>query len=138
MSAKTLLLNWGVLVDVMQGVTMDKLIDRVLAFKKDHDGKFWMTHYAYVLLGRRTCGGRQRLPILGSYAELAEVYKRALKLMAVLHGDSMFGETPQALFLDWMKDFFEKAAMNLMQTFRTFNDKVFVYLFILSNMVYVR
>jgi hypothetical protein len=128
MSAKTLLLNWGVLVDVMQGVTMDKLIDRVLAFKKDPDGKFWLTHYAYVLLGRRTCDGRQRLPILGSYAELVEVYKRAFQLMAVVHGDNMFGETPQALFLDWMKAFFEKAAMNLMQTFRTFNDKVFVYL----------
>ena len=77
MSAKTLLLNWGVQVDVMHGVDMDKLIDRVLTFKKDLDGKFWLTHYAYVLLGRRTCDGRQRLPIVGSYAELAEVYKRA-------------------------------------------------------------
>ena len=35
---------------------------------------------------------------LGSYAELAEVYKRAFQLMAVLHGDRMFGETKQALF----------------------------------------
>ena len=57
MSAKTLLLNWGVQVDVMHGVDMDKLIDRVLTFKKDLDGKFWLTHYAYVLLGRRTCDG---------------------------------------------------------------------------------
>jgi hypothetical protein len=94
MSAKTLLLNWGVQVDVMHGVDMDKLIDRVLTFKKDPDGKFWLTHYAYVLLGRRTCDGGQRLPILGSYAELAEVYKRAFQLMAVLHGDNMFGKTP--------------------------------------------
>jgi hypothetical protein len=98
MAAKTLLLNWDVHVDVMQGVTMDKLLDRVLAFKKDHDSKFWMTHYPYVLLGRRTSDVRQRLPILGSYAELAEVYKRAFQLMAVLHGDRMFGETKQALF----------------------------------------
>jgi hypothetical protein len=66
--------------------------------------------------GPATAGKAQRLPILGSYAELAEVYKRAFQLMAVLHGDSMFGETPQALFLDWMKAFFEKAVMNLMQT----------------------
>ena len=107
---------------------MDKLIDRVLAFKKDHDGKFWMTHYPYVLLGRRASDGMQRLPILGSYAELAEVYTRVFTLMAVLHGDSMFGEAPQALFLAWMKSFFDKAAMNLMQVFRTFNDKVYVYL----------
>jgi hypothetical protein len=42
MSAKTLLLNWGVLVDVMHGVDMDKLIGPVLTFKKDHDGKFWL------------------------------------------------------------------------------------------------
>jgi hypothetical protein len=75
MAAKTLLLNWDVHVDVMQGVTMDKLLDRVLAFKKDQDSKFWLTHYPYVLLGRRASDGRQRLPILGSYAELAEVYK---------------------------------------------------------------
>jgi hypothetical protein len=128
MAAKTLLLNWDVHVDVMQGVTMDKLLDRVLAFEKDPDSKFWLTHYPYVLLGRRASDGRQRLPILGSYAELAEVYKRAFQLLAVLHGDRMFGETQHALFLDWMKAFFDKAALNLMQTFRTFNDKVFVYL----------
>ena len=128
MSAKTMLMNWGVQVDVMPGVDLDKLIDRVLTFKKDPDGKFWLTHYAYVLLGRQACDGKQRLPILGSYAELAGVYKRAFQLMAVLHGDNMFGATQQALFLAWMKTFFEKAAMNLMQVFRTFNDKVFVYL----------
>jgi hypothetical protein len=128
MSAKTMLMNWGVQVDVMPGVDLDKLIDRVLTFKKDPDGRFWLTHYAYVLMGRQACDGRQRLPILGSYAELAEVYKRAFQLMAVLHGDNMFGATQQALFLAWMKTFFEKAAMNLAQIFRTFNDKIFVYL----------
>jgi hypothetical protein len=107
---------------------MDKLIDRVLTFKKDPDGKFWLTHYAYVLLRRRPRDGLQRLPILGSYAELAEEYTRTFKLLAVLHGDHVFGETQQELFLTWMKSFFDKAAMNLMQTFRTFNGKVFVYL----------
>jgi hypothetical protein len=45
MSAKTMLLNWGVHVDVMHGVDMDKLLDRVLTFKKDPDGKFWLTCY---------------------------------------------------------------------------------------------
>ena len=29
--------------------------------------------------------------------------------MAVLHGDNMFGKTPQALFLDWMKAFFRES-----------------------------
>jgi hypothetical protein len=98
MVGKTLLLNWDVHIDVKQGVTMDKLLDRVLAFKKDPDGNIRLTHYPYVLLGRRASDGRQRLPILGSYAELAEVYKRAFQLLAVLHGDRMFGEIQQALF----------------------------------------
>jgi hypothetical protein len=70
----------------------------------------------------------QRLPILGSYAELAQVYTRAFTLQAVLHGDHMFGEAQQALFLAWMRAFFDKASMNLNQTFRTFNDKIWVYL----------
>jgi hypothetical protein len=98
MVGKTLLLNWDVHIDVKQGVTMDKLLDRVLAFKKDPDGNIRLTHYRYVLLGRRASDGRQRLPILGSHAELAEVYKRAFQLLAVLHGDRMFGEIQQALF----------------------------------------
>jgi hypothetical protein len=65
---------------------MDKLIDRILTFQKDPNGKFWLTHYAYVMLGRRPSDSLQRLPILGSYAELSEEYMRAFKLLAVLHG----------------------------------------------------
>ena len=79
-------------MDVKHGLNMDQLIDRVLAFKRDPDGKYWLAHYAYVLLGRRASDGMQRLPILGSYAELAQVYTRAFTLQAVLHGDHMFGE----------------------------------------------
>jgi hypothetical protein len=52
----------------------------------------------------------------------------ATLLAQSLHGDHMFDETQHALFLAWMKSFFDKTAMNLMQTFRTFDDKVFVYL----------
>jgi len=111
-------------MDVKHGLNMDQLIDRVLAFKRDPDGKYWLAHYAYVLLGRRASDGMQRLPILGSYAELAQVYTRAFTLLAVLHGDHMFGEAQQALFLAWMRAFFDKASMNLNQTFRTFNDKI--------------
>ena len=92
MRAKSLMLKWMVHMDVKQGPSMDDLINKILAFKRDADGKFWLTHYAYVLLGRRSRDGRQRLPILGSYAELAEIYSRAFQLMAVLHGDQMFGE----------------------------------------------
>ena len=29
-------------MDVMPGVDLDRLIDRVLTFKKDPDGKFWL------------------------------------------------------------------------------------------------
>ena len=128
MRGRSLMLNWDLTSDVIQGVTMDSLIDRALTFKRDKDGKFWMTHYPHVLLGRRASDGMQRLPILGSYAELAEVYTRVFMLMAVLHGDIMFGKVPRALFFTWMKAFFDKAALNLMQVFRSFNDKVYVYL----------
>ena len=113
MRAKSLMLKWMVHMDVKQGLSMDDLINKILAFKRDADGKFWLTHYAYVLLGRRSRDGRQRLPILGSYAELAEIYSRAFQLMAVLHGDQMFGEAQQVLFLEWMKAFFDKSALNL-------------------------
>jgi hypothetical protein len=127
MRAKSLMLKWMVHMDVKHGLNMDQLIDKILAFKRDADGKFWLTHYAYVLLGRRSRDGRQRLPILGSYAELVEVYTRAFQLMAVLHGDQMFGEAQQVLFLEWMKAFFDKSALNLNQAFRSFNDKVWAY-----------
>ena len=127
MRAKSLMIKWMVHMDVKQGLTMDGLIDKILAFKRDADGKFWLTHYAYVLLGRRSRDGRQRLPILGSYAELAEIYSRAFQLMAVLHGDHMFGVNQQVLFLEWMKEFFDKSALELNQAFRSFNDKIWVY-----------
>ena len=52
MRAKSLLLDWNVSTEVKAGLPMDKLIDRVLAFKKDPDGIFWLTHYALILLGR--------------------------------------------------------------------------------------
>jgi hypothetical protein len=38
MRGKSLLLNWNVGTDVKLGLSMDKMIDRVLAFKKDPDG----------------------------------------------------------------------------------------------------
>ena len=47
--------------------------------------------------------------------------------MAVLHGDHMFGVNQQVLFLEWMKEFFDKSALELNQAFRSFNDKIWVY-----------
>ena len=38
MRGRSLMLNWDLTSDVIQGVTMDSLIDRALTFKRDKDG----------------------------------------------------------------------------------------------------